>query len=29
MPEWQSVDIDTKDDWDLAIYYSSKHLKNG
>jgi N-acylneuraminate cytidylyltransferase len=28
MPEWQSVDIDTKDDWDLAIYYSNKQLNN-
>ena len=28
MPEWQSIDIDTIEDWDLALYYEKKYLRN-
>lgn len=28
MPTWQSVDIDTIEDWDLALYYAKKYLRN-
>lgn len=26
MPNWQSIDIDTIEDWDLAVYYGKKYL---